>query len=114
MEDTRRGSNKNWSFEMSQEDTAKFEDALLKAYELLQQFGQPTWAKCIYEIGGLLQGRAWDAANEFLRIYSGSGGFGEVYLSANGAVLLSENTEFDALKDDLFVLARNIKDTATQ
>ncbi|ABD72156.1 hypothetical protein Rfer_4470 (plasmid) [Rhodoferax ferrireducens T118] len=94
---------------MSKQDISKFEDALLKAYGLLQQFGQPAWAKRIYEIGGQLQEGHWDAANTFLRIYGGSGGFGEVYLSANGVPLSSENTELDALKDELFVLARSIK-----
>lgn len=87
-------------------DVNEVELVLGRMEELLHKGASQNWAKAIADCRSELPENPAITAAKIVAMYGGMGSFNDVVLYKDGQPLISENIEFDRLREKLFELCR--------
>ena len=87
-------------------DIKKIQESMLRIEDLLRLGGVNEWAKGIENLRNEMTYDSDLALGKILSLYGGMGSFNDIILYRNGILLVSENSELDALRSKLYELCR--------
>lgn len=82
------------------------EKILARIEELLRLGASSNWVKTIENSRKELLGNPTSTVSNILGMYGGMGSFNDIVLYKNGQPLISENIEFDELREQLYELCK--------